>query len=132
MLTVKTYLDKSLIPGAGIGLFASEFIPKDTIIWEFNHNLDQIFKKEMVEACNELDKDFLIKYCFVFKGDYYLCVDNSRFYNHSDDPNCYSTDYNEEYLGYTRAKRDIQAGEELTDDYHTFGFTDADRAFNAI
>ena len=38
MLLVKTKLDLSGIHG--IGLFANEFIPKDTVIWKFNRLID--------------------------------------------------------------------------------------------
>ena len=130
MLRVKTYLDKSSIINAGIGLYAKEFISKDTIIWEWIPTIDVVYTKHQIEQMQPLDQEFIYKYSFIFKEQYYLCVDNSRFFNHSDEPNCYSTDYNEKYLGYTRAKRDINVGEELTDDYKTFGFTIEDRIMN--
>ena len=40
MLLVKTRLGASAIHG--IGLFADEFIPKDTVTWRFTPGLDQI------------------------------------------------------------------------------------------
>ena len=132
MLRVKTKLAESKIEGAGTGLFADEFIPKDTIIWEFVPNLDVSYTEEEFQNMTGLDKEFLTKYCFKYLGNYYLCVDNARFFNHSDTPNCYSSDFNENSLGYTRALRDIQKGEEMTDDYLGFGFTEEDKKFNDI
>ena len=132
MLRVKIKLSESKIDGAGIGLFANEFIKKDTIIWEFVPFIDLEFSQSEYDNINGLDKEFLTKYCFKYIGKYYLCVDNARFFNHSDNPNCYSADFTENSLGYTRAKRDIEIGEELTDDYLGFGFTEDDKEFNNI
>jgi SET domain-containing protein len=130
MLRVKTQLKESKIKGAGIGLFADEFIPKDTIIWEYDSKIDNAYLQEEYDKVTGLDKEFLKRYCFKYLGVYYLCVDNARFFNHSDAPNCYSADFNKINLGYTKALRDIEVGEELTDDYLGFGFTKEDKEFN--
>lgn len=130
MLRVRTKLKESKIEGAGTGLFADEFIPKDTIIWEFVSGLDVEYTEEEFQKVTGSDKEFLITYCFKFGGKYYLCVDNARFFNHSDSPNCYSSDFSENQLGYTRALRDIEKGEELTDDYAGFGLSEDDKEFN--
>ena len=46
-------------------------------------------------------------------------LDEGIFFNHSDTPNCITkTDH------HTYAKRDIEAGEQLQDDYSTFDFPD--------
>lgn len=132
MLKVKTKLSVSKIEGAGIGLFADEFIPKDTIIWEFTPDIDRVYSEKEFENYTGLEREFLHKYCFKYLGNYYLCVDNSRFFNHSDNPNCYSADFSEQSLGYTKALRDIHPDEELTDDYLGFGFTEEDKKFNSI
>lgn len=132
MLKVKTKLSESKIEGAGIGLFAAEFIPKGTIIWEYTPEIDRVYTESEFEKYTGLEKEFLEKYCFKYLGNYYLCVDNSRFFNHSDTPNCYSADFNENSLGYTKSLVDIQEGEELTDDYLGFGFTEEDKKFNTI
>ena len=51
---------------------------------------------------------------------YILCSDDARFFNHSDTPNTESREVAGEDEVITVAKRDIQPGEELTDDYRTF------------
>ena len=130
MLKIKTKLKESKIEGAGIGLFADEFIPKETVIWELVPNLDVSYTEEEFQKTTGLDKEFLTKYCFKYLDKYYLCVDNARFFNHSDNPNCYSFGFNENSLGCTKAKKDIQIGEELTDDYSGFGFNEEDKKFN--
>ncbi len=128
MLTIRTSLGLSTI--AGTGLFAAEFIPKGTIIWKFDPLLDQVYAEEEYQAMLPSNKSFLKTYCFMYMGNYYLCVDNARFFNHSEEPNCMSSDFNAFNLGCTIAKRDIEIGEELTDDYSLFGFTEEDKVFN--
>jgi len=130
MLKIKTKLGASNI--AGIGLFAAEFVAKDSIIWEYDPIYDKVYTQEEFDNAVDLYKQFLTTYCFRFIDKYYLCIDNARFFNHSDSPNCYSSDFNEMQLGFTRALRDIQPGEELTDDYTGFGFTEKDREWNSI
>lgn len=132
MLRVKTTVKKSTIPGAGLGLFTEEFIPKDTIIWEFTPNIDRVYTEEEYNQIWGKDRDFLNTYCYKYNGKYYLCVDNGRFFNHSENPNCYSSDHDENNLGYTRALRDIEVGEELTDNYALMGLTEEDRKYNTI
>lgn len=128
MLYIKTKIGLSSI--AGIGLFADQFIAKDSIIWQYSPSHDREYTQEEFDTIIGLDKDFLNTYCFRFLDKYYLCVDNGRFFNHSDSPNCYSTDFNESSLGFTRALCDIQVGEELTDDYLGFGFNAKDKEWN--
>lgn len=131
MLRVKTYLAPSKILGAGNGLYAAEAIKKDTIIWAYDPLIDRIYTEQEFKSFDEpIIKTFLNTYCFKFNGKYCLCVDNARFFNHSEDANCYSSDFSEEYMGYTRAKRDIEQGEELTDNYSKMGLRDTDQDFN--
>jgi hypothetical protein len=53
-----------------------------------------------------------------------LCWDNGRFVNHSFNSNCFTTAYDFEV-----AVRDIQAGEQLTDDY---GYLNIPEPFRGI
>lgn len=132
MLRVKTKLGLSTIPNAGIGLFADEFIPKGTIIWQYEEGLDIQITEEEYQKQHPLYKEFLTTYSFAYNKRLCLCVDNARFFNHSNEPNCYSDEYNVNNLGYTKAKRDIQIGEELLDDYNAFGLIEEDKKFNSI
>ncbi len=133
MLKVKTYLSESPIESAGIGLFAAEFIPKGTIVWRIDTFIDKLYTEEEYQSVsNPLYKEFLIKYCFMYKGLYVMCVDNARFFNHSDDPNCESVNLNDDEMGVTVAKVDINIGDELTDDYNKFGSIDSDYEFNKM
>ncbi len=131
MMQVETYLSVSKIPNAGIGLFSKNFIPKDTIVWSLDV-LDNIYTEEEFKSFPLLYQEFLTTYCFMFCKKYILCVDNARFFNHSENPNCYSSDFSENKLGCTRAKKDIHPNEELTDNYLEFGFLESDKIFNSI
>lgn len=113
MLTVKTYIDKS--PIHGIGLFAGEFIPKDTLIWKLDRKLDLIVSQEEYEKLPPLAKEHFnwFAYYSESRGGWILCFDNGKFVNHSKTPNTYG-------VGDTIALRDIEIGEEITEDYYVF------------
>lgn len=103
---------KFISPEMGFGVVATRLIPKGTITWAFDQ-LDQVFTPGKVECMDEFYKNILFKYTYRdSKGNLILCWDHSRFVNHSFNSNCITTAYNFEI-----AVRDIQPGEELTDDY---------------
>ena len=56
MLKVRTYLDKSEIHG--IGVFADEFIPKNTLVWEL-HVLDMMISYEYYDTLPDAAKEFI-------------------------------------------------------------------------
>lgn len=119
MLLVKTKLDLSNIHG--IGLFAAEFIPKDTIIWKFNRLIDLRCAEADIAKLPAASREQIQKYSYREKhtGLYVLCGDDARFFNHSEHPNCFDF-YAGEEQDVTIALRDIAAGEELTCDYALF------------
>jgi SET domain-containing protein len=128
-LLVKTYLAESTIPGAGVGCFAAEFIPQGEKIWELDTSLDRVYSQKEYEQMNEANKNFLNTYAYKYNGLYILCVDNGRFFNHSQ------TDFNthdpkNEHCTY--ANRDIKAGEEILSNYKSFGSSDEDEEFNTF
>lgn len=127
MLLIKTYLKKSNISNAGIGCFADEFIPKDTLIWKFNPNIDRKFTQEEFDKFNNLEKEFLKIYCYKNNEEYYLCVDNGRFFNHSENSNTY-----EGLDQSTYALKDIHKDEEIVSNYIDFGITPNDTLFNTM
>lgn len=107
----------------GYGVVATEFIPKGTITWVLD-KLDREFTGMELMEFEEPYQQILSKYCFRNNaGNFVLCWDNGRFVNHSFKSNCLSTAYNCEL-----AVRDIQPGEELTDDYGYLNLTAPFRA----
>ncbi len=122
MLLVETYLAPSKIHG--IGLFAKNCIPKGTKIWEFTPGFDQELTQEQIDQLSEACRERILNYVYynANKMRYILCADDERFINHSKEPNIvgvgFCSDNRKE--GETFAARDIEADEELTEDYRTF------------
>lgn len=107
----------------GYGVVATKKIPKGTITW-VQDPLDQVYTPEQVEAMNAFTKEMIDKYTFRnSKGNFVMCWDISKYVNHSFKSNCISTAYDFEI-----AVRDIEEGEELTDDY---GYLNVTEAFEA-
>ena len=119
MLLVRTRLDLSQIDG--IGLFADQFIRKDTIIWRFNPVFDLRFLEGELESLSQEALEQITKYSYRERssGLYVLCGDDARFFNHSPDPNCVDVCCGSDG-DITRAKSDIEPGIELTSDYSLF------------
>lgn len=119
MLLVKTEVKESTVPNIGQGLFASEDIAKNTIIWEFNHIVDKIIPVDKLIYLEQIERDYLTKYAYRVGNDLILCSDNGKYINHSDTPNV--DDYIDEHnRSLTVANRDIKSGEELFSNYATF------------
>jgi len=114
MLRVPTVVAPS--PIEGVGLFATHPIAAGTVIWEFTPGVDWRIPVQEFERFPEPYRSWLHRYVYREPtGFYVLCGDNGKFMNHSFDPNC------DDLEGpYTIARRDIEAGEELTCDYRLF------------
>ncbi|RYZ51806.1 MAG: SET domain-containing protein-lysine N-methyltransferase [Sphingobacteriales bacterium] len=111
-------------PEKGIGVVATEYIPKGTIVWIFDP-LDKVFSAQDVIAMKPFFRNFVDKYAYRDQdGNHVLCWDHARFVNHSFNSNCVSTAYNFEL-----AVRDIYPGEEITDDY---GYLNLAEPFHAL
>ena len=123
MILVKTLLAPSGIHG--FGLFAAEFIPAKTIVWEFREGFDLVLTPEAVEALPPAARAQMLHYAYISKssGNYILCADDARFFNHAVPANthCFVPEQasSPEAL-ICIAVRDIPAGEELTNDYSEF------------
>jgi SET domain-containing protein len=113
MLLVKTYIAPS--EGKGLGLFATEFIPKDTLIWQFVEGFDIKVHKDKYHTLTEVQKQCIDTY-FWKEGDYlYSSCDCSIFQNHSQNPN--SVGLGEDKM---IALRDIHPNQEIVVDYESF------------
>lgn len=103
----------------GFGVVATERIPAGTIVWVMDP-LDQRIPRERARALGPLYRRLLRTYAFwESDGDLILCWDHGRYVNHSCESNCLGGGFTFEV-----AVRDIEPGEELTDDYGTFGFAE--------
>ncbi|TAL48776.1 SET domain-containing protein-lysine N-methyltransferase [Patescibacteria group bacterium] len=116
MLLVKTKIGLSKLHG--IGLFADQFIPKGTKIWEFTPGIDLKFGESELVSMPETIRNFIKGYSYQNNKTkkYILCVDNARFFNHSDQANTEDAE-NGTSEGATISSVDINLGEELTWNY---------------
>jgi SET domain-containing protein len=113
MLLIKTYLAES--SNKGLGLFAEEFIPKNTIIWQFAEGFDIKVHKEKYETLTDIQKKFVDTF-FWKNNDYlYSSCDHSIFQNHSNNPNSIELDEDKMI-----AARDIYPNEEILVCYEDF------------
>jgi SET domain-containing protein len=95
----------------GYGLFANKDIPKGTVIWKYGNV--RVYTKEQYENFSDRYKKILLHFCYEGINDTLVyCTDNSKYFNHSCDPNTMSIDSEKDI-----AIKDIKVGEELTYDY---------------
>ena len=117
---VKTKLGLSKLNG--IGLFADENIQKGTIVWKNNPELSfvKFSQEEWKRRERELNEECfrqIKKYSYKYKKDenYYIDLDNTRFINHSRNPNLAEDEFCNDV-----AIKDIEKGEEILMDYTSF------------
>lgn len=118
MILVKCRVMPSFIHG--LGLFATEEIPKGTVVWRYDNSVDfRLPESDPVFDDPDWKKhaDF---YGFKKPGDDHIqfCGDAAMFLNHSDEPNL-SKRPNVNWLEMV-ANRDIHYGEELLEDYYEY------------
>ena len=116
MLTVSSYVAPSAIDG--LGVFAGEFIPGGSLLWNLNPKFDIFIYQGETEGLPPHVQDFITRYSYPhleMPGVLVVDSDNGRFMNHSLKPN---TDFRVFDKGYALA--DIAQGEELTCNYYEF------------
>ncbi len=108
----------------GYGVVAKKLIPRGTITW-VKDDLDRVLSTTEVERMHPEMQKQVDKYSFRNnKGQLVLCWDQAKYVNHSFHANCLSSAYDFEV-----AVRDIQPGEQLTDDY---GYLNVSEPFKAV
>lgn len=127
MLCVRTKVLPSNIHG--LGLFADQFIPKGTLVWKFLPGFDHRFTHEQVLGFPEIVQRYLVRHSsYRDKSDrYLLCADEGNYFNHSDTPNVHSIEKSGEAEMPVYALRDIEQGEELTENYSEYENIDDSR-----
>ena len=95
----------------GVGLFATAFLPKGTLVWQIDEN-EPIYTWAQVLEWPEEKRVRFDTYGFQFGADRFVMTKaDCRYANHSCDPNTW-------WQGSVMiARRDIQPGEEVTYDY---------------
>ena len=114
MFLFRTEVKVATDPRMGLGLFATEFIPKDSIVWEFVEGVDIKVSVDRVVQMSEAQQEYFEKYAWVEDDYYYSSCDLTNFVNHSYQPNLKIID---EIM---ISLRDIHPGEELFENYAEF------------
>jgi uncharacterized protein len=125
-----TEVRMSAVPGAGLGLFATRGISAGAVWWKATSvncvcvsraQYDTLLRSHL--ALSGWSREFLnaiqmFGYINDDTNELVVAIDDSRFVNHSDDPNSMSApdDPNNQAM----AARDIEPGEEITEDYRTY------------
>ena len=122
MITVRISIGPSDIHG--LGCIAEEEIQAGQMVWRFEPGFDLALSQAQIDSLSPGSRENVLRYAYVSKltGDYILCSDDSKFTNHSTDPNvkCLIPEgaSGNELVCY--AVRDIPAGAEITNDYRDF------------
>jgi SET domain-containing protein len=120
MFLYKTEVKPATNPAMGLGLFALEFIPNQSIVWEYKEGFDIRFDPIKLNELNEAQQAHFKKYAWLEKmasddKEYYYCnADLCGFTNHSKNPNISSRGH------YTIAIKNIEIGQEILIDYSEF------------
>ena len=103
------HLEKRRSDREGYGLFATRLIKAGEVVWKLDPKDRWLTLTEVRSGPPEYRR-----YAFQHRNRYILTQDGSQYMNHSCDPNTW-------YMGDDSmvARRDIQAGEEVTFDYTT-------------
>lgn len=102
-------------PHVGYGVFASRRIPRGSLVY-VQDPLDIEITPEKFRSLDEPSRSLAEKYSYIDSRDIrILSWDSAKYVNHSCDPNTMSTGW-----GFEIAVRDIEAGEEITDEYGLF------------
>lgn len=102
-------------PHVGYGVFASRPIPKGTLVF-VQDPLDIEITPEHYHGLDDTSRQQAEKYSYIdARGIRILSWDGAKYVNHSCGANTMSTAW-----GFEIALRDIDAGEELTDEYGLF------------
>lgn len=121
MVLVETTVRQSAIDG--LGLFANGAIAKGTVVWRYADGCEHHIPKYLVDKLPEPGRSNVKHFAYLVEDQYVMSGDNTRYINHSSDPNIGAGGNIDEFI----ALRDIEAGEELLEDYRTFDWNFAER-----
>jgi hypothetical protein len=115
LLLVPTILESSSIHGLGVK--AKSAIEAGNVVVSYNHLTDIKFVSGVVARECEAIRNFMWVYGAFQEGSIHVSIDDTRFINHSSQPNlAYSFVSDVDWM--YRAARVIEAGEEITIDYN--------------
>lgn len=114
MIHPDTYI-KKINDIIGHGVFASKFIPKGTIVYIRDY-LEHVISQAQYEKMSPPYQETVDQFSYINnQGCRIFSWDHGRYANHKCDCNVMSSAY-----GFEIALRDIEPGEEITDEYGIF------------
>ena len=109
-----------MTPDKGIGVFAAEFIPANTRVYD---NQTTYYNKEeaiayLASLSSDEERKWWLEHAYGYEGKIGIEYNDSDMINHSNNPTIakYPND------GHEYTTRDIYEGEELTEDYRTYDY----------
>jgi hypothetical protein len=114
MLSVSTKVKKSDVHGKG--LFADQDISEGTVVWEFDEKNDLEIPVKFLKGVDAKVKSYVDFFGSRDGNTIYIDGDDTRYMNHSRDPNVRTWTGREVMF----ASRAIKKGEELLCDYREF------------
>lgn len=120
MILVPHYVNQSEI--SGVGLFTARDIRSGEVVYKFDYRFVMVISEAEIKDMPAATQEAVRKYSYRGRGRerltgaVYYCADDSRFFNHSDEPNTRWLEGEDVYV----ATRDIRAHTELTCDYNEF------------
>lgn len=119
MLKIETELKQAFRNGIsiGLGIFTKYAVNQGEEVYEDSVEFSKIFDAKEIDALPAYKVQWLKKYATYNQesNNWYLSLDDARFWNHDENPNCKYVDKSKMV-----AVRRIEAGEELTSDYREF------------
>ncbi len=110
------YINEAL----GSGVFATKALPNGTILYVID-SLEVELTSKQFNSLNKNMRDIVDTYSYINeKGHRILSWDNAKYVNHKCECNSMSTGY-----GFEIAIKDIDYGEEITDEYGLFNLPHA-------
>jgi SET domain-containing protein len=113
---------------AGTGIFATQPIKRGTRVWRYEVGVsvaehDEASLKARVASMSKTEAVDLLEHVYTWEGRVIEILDDAKIWNHAADHN--TGNHPDEAKGEgdgmsSYARRDIEVGEELTDDYATF------------
>ncbi|MFX1310587.1 MAG: SET domain-containing protein [Promethearchaeota archaeon] len=125
---IEVYTEVKLSSIHGLGLFAKKLIPKGTTWWHARPQDVLIISKHQFQTLESSSKTSSMNLFFenLLIYSYYerdldaliFCLDNSKFVNHSFNPNSGASEDENGFCAV--ALKNIQPGEEITEDYSKY------------
>lgn len=102
----------------GSGVVATQRIPRGTVVWA-QDPLDIVIAEDDLDSLPPEYQPMFERYAYEeHDRSMVLCWDHGRFVNHSCQPNAMAGS-----LPFVLAVRDIEAGEQITEDYGSLGLS---------